>query len=117
VRASCSNSCPPGRDRRPPGPAGLAIVVLLLALTTSLALAAEPDELTGVISARASARVALAVPPTVALAEAPLAAAGEVGETIRADLDFSGWFGLLDPRGMEGGRGGLPADEHPRRDR
>ncbi len=98
MRASCSNSCPPGRDRRPPGPAGLAIF-LLLALATIPAPAGEPEELTGVISARASARVSLAVPPTVALGNAPLAAAAEAGEVLRADLDFSGWFGLLDPRG------------------
>lgn len=84
------------------------VVVLLLALLCLPALAAEPsdDELTGVIRGEAARRISLAVPPTVPGSGTPLSTAAEVNDVLRGDLAFSGWFGLLDPRG----EGRIPAE-------
>ncbi|HHN73908.1 MAG TPA: Tol-Pal system beta propeller repeat protein TolB [Acidobacteria bacterium] len=75
---------------------------LLLAwlLTAPLVTAqSDPGELTGVISGRGAAKISIAVPPTTVAGGARDADAAELGQVLRDDLDFSGWFGLLDPRG------------------
>jgi TolB protein len=63
------------------------------------------DELTGVIRGEASRRLSLAAPPTVPGSGVRLSAAAEIGQVLRDDLDFSGWFGLLAPKG----EGRIPA--------
>ena len=104
MRDSSSSCCRPateshGAPRRRGAVLPALLAILLAVAGAPGARAADPDELTGVITGRASARLALAVPPTVPLGDTSLAAAAEAGEVLRADLDFSGWFGLLDPRG------------------
>lgn len=44
-------------------------------------------------------QIALAIPPVTTLGAATAAQAGELGEVVRSDLDFSGSFALLDPSG------------------
>ena len=67
---------------------------------------AKPGDLEGVIRDRAAARIALALPPTIVGPGAQPAEAGEMGKVLRDDLDFSGWFALLDPAG----EGRIPPD-------
>jgi TolB protein len=66
----------------------------------------QGDELTGKITGEAARRLSVAVPPTLAGSDVRLAAAAEIGQVVRDDLDFSGWFGLLDPKG----EGRIPSD-------
>ncbi len=95
-----------GRDR---------VLVLLLAATPIVSLAQQPSQppapqppapskpgtsdLTGVITGAAAAKLAIAVPPAEASAGVRLTDAAEIGQVFRDDLDFTGWFGLLDPQG------------------
>ncbi len=79
----------------------LSVLALLTAGLAPLPATAQEDEpaIEGVISGAAPARVALAVPPPVAGPGVPGPWAAELGDVFRADLEFSGWFGLLDPLG------------------
>ncbi|RMG49115.1 MAG: Tol-Pal system beta propeller repeat protein TolB [Acidobacteria bacterium] len=76
----------------------LALTALLLCLPPGRPASAQ-DELTGTLRGAAAEKVALAVPPTRTGPGADAARAAEISEVLRADLDFSGWFGLLDPSG------------------
>ena len=90
----------PGKFAKSATPWRLAAMTILAAGLAALPAAAqEDDELTSVIRGEAASRIAMAVPPTVAGDAARLAAADEIGRTLRADLEYSGWFGLLDARG------------------
>jgi TolB protein len=73
------------------------LIAAAIAAATPAALG-QQDELTGTIT-QSEGRLPLAVPPTIAAPGAPVSEAAEIGETLRADLEFSDWFGLLDPRG------------------
>ncbi|MBP7147146.1 MAG: Tol-Pal system beta propeller repeat protein TolB [Acidobacteria bacterium] len=59
----------------------------------------QQQELTGKITAESATKIAIAVPPAEAAAGMPLTDAAEIGQVLRDDLAFSGWFGLLDPEG------------------
>lgn len=54
-------------------------------------------EMVGVVRGQAATRIALGVPPPQAGAGASLVDAAEIGQILRDDLEFSGYFGLLDP--------------------
>ena len=85
-----------------PLPPRLALLAGLLLLVWALASAQQPrrpDELTGVISGEGAKKIALAVPPTIAPSGARAADAAELHTVLQDDLAYSGWFGLLDPRG------------------
>ncbi len=57
------------------------------------------DKLQGTIVGQAQQKYALALPPVAILGGAAATQAGDVGNIVRADLDFSGSFELLDPTG------------------
>jgi TolB protein len=102
----------PARTRRARFAVRLAVALCLATLGVgSLPGKAQEDpssdELTGVIRGEASARLSMAVPPTVAGPSVKLSAAAEIGQVLRSDLDFSGWFGLLAPEG----EGRIPSDK------
>lgn len=83
---------------------GPTLVVLLLILTAPApAWAQQPppskEDLTGVISGKAAARIAIGAPPTEAGPGVGLTDAAEVGQVLADDLSVSGWFGLVDPSG------------------
>lgn len=59
----------------------------------------RPEEMVGVIRAEAATKIALAVPPTIVGEGARLVDSAEVGQILRDDLEFTGYFGLLDPQG------------------
>ncbi len=81
----------------------IALTIALLAASAGLALPALAQEggrsIEGTIRGTASSRLSLAVPPTLPAEGTPAAQAAEIGQVFRNDLDFSGWFGLLDARG------------------
>lgn len=56
-------------------------------------------KLQGTIVGTAQKKYALALPPVAMLGGAAATQAGEVGDVVRGDLDFSGSFELLDPNG------------------
>ncbi|MCU0231389.1 MAG: Tol-Pal system beta propeller repeat protein TolB, partial [Acidobacteria bacterium] len=66
----------------------------------------KSGDLRGVIRDKAAAKIALALPPTEAGLGTQPAEAAEIGKVLRDDLEFSGWFAMLDP----GGEGRIPAD-------
>jgi TolB protein len=84
-------------------PSTAVVGALALALAFPFASTAPeppgPGDLTGVITGEAAAKVALALPPVEAGDGARLIDVGEIGQVLRDDLVFSGWFGLLDPAG------------------
>lgn len=106
--------------RRSPAPRLRAAVLVLLGLVAALPATAQQapppppagtspggQEITGTIQGVGAERIALAVVPAEPAEEARGAEAGEITEVLRNDLDFSGWFGLLDPQG----EGRIPADQ------
>ncbi|MDH3285997.1 MAG: hypothetical protein OEQ13_14790, partial [Acidobacteriota bacterium] len=105
-RAERRESSPHERAAGSGGPALQIFTRPLLAVAIAGALLAGPgpaiaqDEEIGIeITGDPGSRLALAVPPTVAGGGARLTDAAEIGRTLRDDLEFSGWFGLLDARG------------------
>ncbi len=92
---------------------GIAALLAVLVGTAGTALAQQPPsgqggDLQGVIRDRAAARISLALPPTVVGPGAQPAETAEIGRVLSDDLDFSGWFALLDPLG----EGRIPADQY-----
>lgn len=80
----------------------VATLTLALFLTAQDARAQQPagtPSIEGVITGEARSRVSLAVPPALAEGSTPTAWVAEIGQVLRDDLEFSGWFGLLDARG------------------
>lgn len=92
---------------------GTALRISAVLLATAIGAAAAQsqvpqkpgEEVTGVISGAAASRIALALPPALAGPGAQLSDAAAAGQVLRDDLEFSGWFGLLDPQG----EGRIPA--------
>ena len=72
-----------------------AVLILLLVLAPPLA-AQEPPPVRGVIEGQGFTKIAIAIPDARA-AGASSAVAKELVETIRADLDFSGYFDVVSP--------------------
>ena len=81
------------------------LALALLALTSLHARQAysqtpNPNEkLQGTIVGQAQQKYALALPPVAILGGAAATQAGDIGNIVRADLEFSGSFELLDPTG------------------
>ena len=75
-------------------PFTLVVVSLLLAVPAS---AQEVGEITGQVRAEGIPVVPIAVPDPVATGQA-VAVAAEIIETVRYDLDFSGYFDIVAPR-------------------
>ncbi len=67
----------------------------------------ESSDLSMVIRGKGAERIPIAVFPAEAGPGARMADAAEIGEVLAADLDFSGWFGLLDVAGEDR----IPADK------
>ncbi|GAB4375855.1 MAG: Tol-Pal system beta propeller repeat protein TolB [Acidobacteriota bacterium] len=87
------------RDRRGRRPTRLLLLLGAVAILPAGAQQGEEPAIEGVITGTAPSRVALAVPPVVARSGVPATWAAEIDRVFRNDLEFSGWFGLLDPRG------------------
>lgn len=71
-----------------------AMAVAVLALPTL----AQTPEITGEIEARGAAIIPIAVPDDASATGEARAIAAEVVETVRWDLDFSGYFDVVDPK-------------------
>lgn len=67
--------------------------------------AAGPD-VTGVTTQRALTKTTIAIPAVTILGAASASEAAEIGQVVRADLEWSGYFDLLDPVG----EGRVPPD-------
>ena len=72
------------------------LVPLFLLLLCASVGAQEPPPVTGVIEGQGFTKIAIAIPDAKA-AGATSALARELVETVRADLDFSGYFDVLSP--------------------
>lgn len=86
-------------NRRWAGIAAATALVVVAAMLPALGQTTERDEVTGVIRGAGASALALAVPPTEAGSGVRLTHAAEIGQILRSDLEYSGWFGLLDPQG------------------
>jgi TolB protein len=87
------------RTRARRSPTRLVVFALLVLLASLPGLGQPGESIEGEISGEAARLVSLAVPPTVAARGTSVAYADELGRVLRDDLEFSGWFGLLDARG------------------
>lgn len=95
----------PPRRVRPLLAAGLSAAVLaVLAAGAQTPAPAPPGpksqaDVEANLRQQAAQKIALALPPTEAGAGVALTLVGELGQVLRDDLVFSGWFGMVDAQG------------------